>query len=190
MATIGMNSFAKRHTAESKYSHFNGSFDQISVLAEKAMNEGNTEDGYRVGVILANVAPEGFYTGIVEVDGNTTLRADFEARREGEDEYIQVVAVDGDKVPAKSVQLVLYRKDVLAEDGDNSTDADWEIVSINASPTIEGVPIAPQAWARNALHLEGGTDMGIDTMSVEDLRKQLKSVAEGIIFWNTHVMRG
>ena len=188
--TVAMNDFALRHTAESKYSHFSGSLDALTALAEKAIADGDTEAGYRDGVIIVNVASEGFYTSVVKVDHNTTLRADFEARREGEDAYVQVVAENGDKVPAQSVQLVLYRHDVLQEDGDASTDSDWEIISINASPTAEGTPIPPQAWARNAMHLEGGTDMGIDEMSLEDARKQLKSIANAILFWNTHVMKG
>jgi hypothetical protein len=190
MATVAINEFAKRHTPESKYSHFDGSFDYLASLAEAALEEGNTEAGYMDGVILANVEPSGFFTSVVKVEEGTSLRADFAARRDNEAAYVQVVAENGDKVPAASVQLVLYRHDILEKDGDASTDADYEVISINASPTAEGTPIAPQTWARNALHLEGGSDMNIDEMSLEDARKQLKSIANAIVFWNTHVMKG
>jgi hypothetical protein len=186
---VGINAFATRHTPESKYSHFEHSNEVLMGLAEKALVMGDTEKGYRDGVLLANVSPVGFYTSVVKIEEGTELTPAFEARREGEDAYLQVTAQNGDKVPAQSVQLVLYHHDVLAEDNDASTDAEWEIVSINASPTPEGTPIAPQTWARNALNMEGGTDMGIDEMSLEDARKQLKDIARAIVFWNTHVMK-
>ena len=82
---------------------------------------------------------------MVELTEGTPLRAVFSSRRKGEEPYLQVEAVGGDKLPAKVVEVVLYRHDVLGRDA--SSEAEWEIISINARPTDEpraGYP--PWPW--------------------------------------------
>ena len=70
---------------------------------------------------------------------------------------------------------VLYRKDVLDEDDERETSADWEIVSLNAY-TGQEPPMRPLTMARNYLHKEGGTqgDFTADQF------------AEAIWFWSQH----
>ena len=77
----------------------------------------------------------------------------FEARRKGEKPRKTVSVVGGSKLPAKSVDIVLYNTTVLAEDGDNelplSEDDSWEVISINASPDAQRLRINPMTLMYN-----------------------------------------
>ncbi len=103
--------------------------------------------------------------------------ARFQARREGEDPFV-VVTARGEKAPAALVEVVCYRHDVLAAENNASTEADWEIVSINARDSQEKEPQHPVSMARNMLGLSGGTP-------AEYTPKQF---AEAIVYWSTRAM--
>ena len=173
---IGINDMARRQTPESKYSHFGGSFDELSKLVEE--NFESATPGYRDGVVLVPVHADSFFSGVVEITPNTQLKAEFSARRKGEDPYVSVVAVGGEKLPATVVGIVCYRHDVLGNDA--STDAEWEVVSINARPTDGPEPMTPVAMARNFLELPGGTKA---TYTAEEF-------ARAIMYWSKRAMRG
>ena len=80
-------------------------------------------------------------------------------RRPEEESYIQVRALNGTPLEAGSVSLILYRHDVLVENYEDTTDSDWELISINALPKGEEVmPIGPVTMMRNQLNLVGGTE--------------------------------
>ena len=177
---IGINKFVLRQTAESKFSHYSGNWEDLKSLVEKGFGESNS--GYRDGVRLVSVPAEGFFSGVVEVNGETPLKAIFEARRKNEEPFLQIVAIGGEKLPAKVVEVVVYRRDVLLEDGPDavSTEAEWEVVSINARPTEEEEPLTPMAMARNMLVLPGGTKA---TYTAEEF-------AKAIIYWSKRAMRG
>jgi hypothetical protein len=101
----------------------------------------NRHEGYRDGVVLVTVPPENFYSGIVQLESGDNLKGEFSPRRDGEEPRKHIVAGSENssgcvKIPAKSVQIVLYASTVLAEDGDNELtpqEGNWEIISINAS---------------------------------------------------------
>ncbi len=173
---IGINDFVKRQTAESKFSHFEGSMDELLKMVEDGFS--GAETGYKDGVRIVPLSPNGFFSGVVDISEKTNLKAEFSARRAGEDPYVTIVAVNGDKVPAKVVEVIIYRHDVLG--GDASTDAEWEIISINARPTEDPEPMTPVAMARNFLELPGGT-------KAEYTAQQF---AESIIYWSKRAMRG
>ena len=173
---IAVNEFCRRQTHGSKFSHFAGTFEELASLVERYFN--SATQGYRDGVLLVPVPTEGFFSGVVEVTTETPLRATFVARRKGEDPYLQVEAVGGEKAKAGAVEIVLYRHDVLGEDA--STDAEFEIISINARPTEGPEPMTPVAMARNFLELPGGTKA---EYSAEEF-------AKAIIYWSTRAMRG
>jgi len=176
MPTIGINAFVRRQTSESKYSHYEG---EMPVFLA-ATHFDKAKPGYRDGVVLVPVPAKGFFSGVVEVTPETSLRATFGARREGELSYVSVEAVGATKLPAKHVELVLYRRDVLLEDNDASTECEWELISINARPTEEEEPLTPMAMARNFLKLEGGTKADYSA----------QEFAEAILYWSTRAMRG
>ena len=185
---VAVNSFVKRQTPESRFSHFDGTWDELAKLTESCFE--HQVPGYRDGVILVSVPPQGFYSSILEMNDSMDAAVIFESRMDGEDPVISIVADGADKSPAKRVEIVLYRHDVLAEDGDADTNAEWEIVSINVSPTDEEVPMNPMTRARNILHLGGGTDAKIEDLSKKELVDLVKTMAEEIFFWNTHVQVG
>lgn len=173
---IAVNEFCKRQVADSKYSHFVGTWDKLVALVESHFGE--AKPGYKDGVLLVIVPPEGFFSGVVELSENTPLRAVFSARRKGEEPYLQVEAVGGEKLPAKVVEVVIYRCDVLGDEA--TTGAEWEIISLNARPTTDPEPPTPIAMARNFLELAGGTKADY---SAEDF-------AQAIIYWSRRAMRG
>jgi len=185
---IAANDFVKRQTPESRFSHFDGTWEELSELTEKCFD--HQRQGYRDGVILVSVPPTRFYSSILEVSGDLDFEVSFEPRAEGEDPILFMVASGADKTAAVRAEVVLYRRDVLEEDGDCSTDAEWEIVSVNASPCEEEVPMDPMTRARNILHLKGGTDARIEDLNKEELVGLVKTMAEETFFWNTHVHVG
>jgi hypothetical protein len=175
---IATNSFVRRQIADSKFSHFSGSWEQLEALVE--MHFEKAQQGYKDGVMLVPVPCEGFFSGVVEVAEGVELKATFSARRKGEAPYLDVVALGGAKLPAKAVEIVLYRHDVLAADNEQSTDAEWEIISLNARPTEGPEPMHPMAMARNQLGLAGGT-------KAEYTAEQF---AGAIVYWSTRAMKG
>lgn len=163
---------------KSRFSHFEGTWEELIQLVSE--NFAQAKPGYRDGVLLVPVPAARFRSGIVEVTKDTRLKTTFEPRRPEEVSFLQTVAVGAEKLPAKYVEIVIYRHDVLAENDDHSTDASWEIISINARPTEEPEPLTPVAMARNMLGLPGGT---MAEYSAEQF-------AHSIIYWSSRVMCG
>jgi len=168
---IAMNEFARRQVEDSPFSHYEASFDDLVELVTTHFD--NQEKGYRDGVVLVNLPPGGFKAGVIRVYPSTDIRTEVKPRREGEAPYIHVTAV-GSKADAASVQIVLYHKDVLAEGKENSTDAEWEIISVNASASPDPEPMDPMTMARNFLEMVGGTK---GEFSAEDF-------AKSIVYWS------
>jgi hypothetical protein len=139
--------------------------------------------GYRDGVLLVPIAPDRIFSPVVRIteQNKNALRVVFAARRAGEEPFASVV-IDAPKTPSKFVDVVVYRKDVLDEDRhpNNWTDADWEIVSVNAR-IDEKEPISPMGLARNILRLPGGTAAPADATTCLQL-------AEAVVFWSQHAM--
>jgi hypothetical protein len=173
MSFIVLNEFVRRQTPESPYSHFTGSEAELVELVSAHFHEGRL--GYKPGVLLVPVPPEKFRSNVVSVTPETQLRAIFEARREPEARFLSMRA-KGEKAQAKHVFIVLYSKGVL--DNEAMTDADWEIVSINARESEIEEPMDPMTMARNFLVLEGGTKGEFTA----------QQFAESIVFWSTHAL--
>lgn len=178
---VAAGTFVRRQTADSGYSHFDGTWEQLENLVVSAMkDEENIIPGYRDGVILVRlphtVAP-GFYSGTVKLTDRTKLITNYAPRREGEAPFIRVSA-KSEKQSAKIVDIVCYRADVLAENDEQETDADWEIVAIKARHSLDEEPMDPYTMARNFLHLEGGTKGDFTA----------EQFAKSIVYWNNHVM--
>jgi hypothetical protein len=178
------NSFVKRQTPESSFSHYDGDFESVARLTEENIFE-NRHEGYREGVVLVIVPPENFYSGIVQLQSGDNLKGDFSSRRDGEEPRKHIVAEGSKKLPAKSVQIVLYASTVLSEDDDNELppqEGNWEIISINASPLPSEVPINPMTLMHNHFGSDGGTDTHL---SDEDFVIMLR---EGFEFWKDKAM--
>jgi hypothetical protein len=189
---VAVSEFVKRQVEESKFTHFNGTWEELRDVVE--LNIDNHSKGYRDGVILVKMPnPEMFSCSIVNIEEGLKngwierIDSKFEERREGELPYLQIFAY-GEKQPAKRVDVVLYRHDVLEEGDEASSDAEWEIISINGSPTENEVPMNNTTRARNILVQEGGTDVKLEDKSKEELIAFIKDMAESSTFWKSHIM--
>jgi len=176
---VACGEFVKRQTPESGYSHFDGTWEQLEELVTKQMESDPTRvrPGYKDGVVLVDLVSYGFKSAIVKLTEETKLTANYAPRRLGEDPFIRVSA-KAKKQPAKYASVVLYRHDVLAENNERETDAEWEIVAIKARVTEEEEPMDPYTMARNFLHLKGGTKGDFTA----------EQFAQSILYWNNHCM--
>lgn len=180
---VACGEFVKRQTPESGYSHFDGPWEDLEHMASYHLKSFPymVHPGYRDGVVLVDVpvdhAGHRFFSAIVKLDKDMKLTTNYAPRRLGEASFIRISA-KAKKQPAKYAQLVLYRHDVLAENNERETDAEWEIVCIKARVTDEEEPMDPYTMARNFLHLAGGTK---GDFSAEDF-------AKSIVYWNNHCM--
>lgn len=177
MDSIGVSNFVKRQTKNSRYSYFNGTWEELVKLTED--NFKNRTQGYRDGVVLVPINPKRFYTSLCKINKDSIFETKYVERREGEEPVKVTTLKNGKKSKAKFVNIVLYRKDVLAENNENSTDSDWEIISINAS-IVENEPMHPMTMARNMLNKTGGT-------KAEYTGQQF---AEALWFWKDYISCG
>ena len=65
---------------------------------------------------------------------NSKLISKVSKRRAEELPYIQTSVVNAQESTPGKVELILYRNDVLKETEENTTNSDWELISINSSP--------------------------------------------------------
>ena len=181
---IHLNSFcSNRQTEDSPLTHWEISNTRLVELATAELESGRTKAGYRDGVVLVSVDPAGFKTGIVELNDGDQLVGEYKSRREGEAARISIyVAGDKGKQPAKMVEVVLYRHDVLAENNENETDSEWEIVSVNGHPTPEPAPIAPNTLMHNHFGSDGGSNTN---MTAEEFEAAMK---ESFEYWKNKGM--
>lgn len=156
MLSFAISDFVRRQTKDSEFSYFDGSDDELLDLVTESY--GNYKEGYRDGVVLVPVDPTKFFSGVIQLRDGDKLVGEYKARRKGEKCTKTIHVVGGKKMPAAAVDVILYSHDVLAENKEHSCNADWEIISINAS-AIEGeVPLTVGALTRNFFCEPGGTD--------------------------------
>lgn len=163
--TIGINDFVRRQTEDSQYTHYKGSWNDLINRTTEQFVKGDFSYGYRDGVILVHMeegeARNLFFTYTdFEMFEGMKLETVFEKVKGREHEPPQLqIRIKEPKNKCNFVDIVLYRHDVLEEDGDASTDCDWEIVSINGRLKEEAPPMDPLTITRNWKHLPGGTEM-------------------------------
>ncbi len=175
--------FVRRQTAASAFSHFDGTWDEVVRLTEASM--ANAVAGYRDGVMLVRIPdPTGFFTSTCRLVPGDSLSGEFRARAPGEKPRKSVRASARPKTPARRVDIVLYRADVLAESDEGTkfctacragfedhdcglyqvlTDADWEIISANSSLEDYPEPQSVGTIMANHFHVPGSNDGGTST---------------------------
>lgn len=178
---VAAGEFVKRQTKDSGFSHFEGSWEQLEKLVEYWFIDKPytpfTKPGYKDGVVLQELPPDFFRSAIVSLKPESKLTANYAPRRLGEAPFIRVSA-KAKKQQAKYASVVLYRHDVLMENNEADTDAEWEIVAIKARTSTEEEPMDPYTMARNFLHLAGGTKGDFTA----------EQFAQSIVYWNNHCM--
>jgi len=82
-------------------------------------------------------------------------------------------------LPAKVVKLILYSQEQLEKEKSNPTGFDWDLISVNADPYDEKVPMVPFTLIRNALGSEfGGSGSKLDR----------EVYLDAVLFWDCHAM--
>ena len=192
--TVGVSNFAKRQTKDSEFTHWNGTWDELGLLASELLidNERDKdkfetpmfEQGYRKGVWVLHV-PEHMchrfftYTDFPMFEG-MSLIATYEKVPGREHEPPKVrVRINEPKKVCKYVDLILYSHEVLIENDDASTDLPWEVVSINGRLEKDAPPMDPMTIVRNWKHLPGGTEM--KGMTPENV---LEMLCQAVIYKN------
>jgi len=172
--SVSMNEFVKRQTKDSSFSHWEISDEELISRVKASLSQGRK--GYREGVLLVSVDPSGFFSSVVTLKDGDTLLGDFKPRKIGENPR-KSIRVKGNKIPAQSAEIVLYAHGVLKENGENNSDDDWEIISVNASPTKGDTPILPDTLMANHFGLSGGT---VTTMTNDQFVDALKA---SFLYW-------
>lgn len=150
--TVAMNDFARRHKAVSAFSHYIGSESELCELVERNLDKATK---LSPGVFSVPVPPKDFFTSQVLLTPEVEVSTTFAPRREGEGAFLAHRAKGGKKVRAASVDIICYTHENLGDEA--GTNADLEIVSINAKAFIGAEPCDPVTMARNYLELPGGT---------------------------------
>ena len=159
---VSVSEFVRRQIKDSGKTYANGlSFKQIAKHAQEQLAIGNYKAGYRDGVALVRADKNllhHFICPLVKININTEFRVQMVRRSPEEEPYIQIRALTGTPLKTGSVDLIIYSHDVLAETNEQTTDAEWELISFHAIPEgIEKMPIGPVTMMRNQLQLTGGT---------------------------------
>ena len=162
MEKVAVNDFVRRQIKGSGKTYSDSlSFNAIAKDAEKQMGNGQYKEGYRDGVRIVtgnHSLTDQFICPFVKIEKNTILVSSVVKRKIGEEAYIQTRAKAGTPLQADHVEYILYRHNVLAENDEQSTDAEWELISIHAIPEgVDKLPMGPVTMMRNQLELIGGT---------------------------------
>ena len=166
------NAFVRRQTAESSFTHFLGSFEELLVMAARQWD--SRTPGYKPGVVIVKV-PGMFRVPIVRMVAGKSYRVDYEARREGEYPRMHISAPGGDKLIAEAAELVFYSRELLSAAGDETpgSEAEYELISVNGLYDGEPTPLHFITLIEN--QLSGST-------SVEP-EKFEKLMAQSYQFW-------
>ena len=159
---VGVNDFVRRQIEGSgKTSSKSMTFNEIAKHAEEQMIRNAFTEGYRKGILVVNAdnsIRDNFICPFVLIKQDTLLISKLVKRQEHEEPYIQTRALNGSLLKTGKVELILYSNDVLKEKNENTTDAQWELISINSIPEgINKMPMGPVTMMRNQLNLSGGT---------------------------------
>lgn len=155
---VAMNNFARRQTADSGYSHYEGGFEALCTLVEHYLDNKvvlSNEDGAQV--IRVVLPGDGFMAAVTQAQTGMEFSTLFDSRTPDEYPYFSFRAKGGDKVPAIEADIILYNNRKLAIKAENSTNAEWEIVSINAKRDTSEEPPHPVTMMRNQKNYPGGT---------------------------------
>ena len=179
--TVSVNDFVRRQVSNSGKTYAKTlSFGQVADHAKDQMERNMFKEGYRDGVRLVMVAQSlvsDFVCPFVELNETTRLISKIVRRQPQEEPYVQTRAMNGVPVKTGKVELILYRHDVLIENNENTTSADWELISMNAIPEgLRSLPMGPVTMMRNQLNLMGGTKASYSS----------SDWAESVNFWQKY----
>lgn len=169
--TIGWSNFARnRHTADSgnSYTTLNRS-DVVQLILDNWDRRvaGDGEEGRLDRKVLVPVDPEKFFCPPkAKLVMGMPVQAEVVRRQDHEAPYVEHFVTPEDaakhgavvEVPANFVEIVVYSAEALLEnDGERSSECEWEIVCLLAQTGYKTEPMPPLTMARNQLEKPGGT---------------------------------
>ena len=176
--SIGISDFIKGNTNDKV---FKGNWEDVKKAVEFNFCRG--VKGYRDGVLLIPIDPTGFNCPVMKLKPGDRFVGIYDKRCEGEDPRKKIWKYKS-LPPAKRVNIILYRKDVLLETHDETTGADWDMIAVQALD-IEGneeVPMDPTTLMYNHFQLSGGTSTKMTAAEfTEALRKSL-------LYWKDRIL--
>ena len=180
---VAVNEFVRRQIKGSGKTYSETMrFEAIAEHAQSQMEKGDFSEGYREGVRIVHSEKSivlEFVCPFVKLDENSKLVSKLVRRRPEEALYIQTRVLNGTPFKAGAVDLILYRHDVLAENNEHATDAEWELISINSIPEgVKKLPMGPITMMRNQLEYPGGTKAKYSS----------EEWAESILFWQKYAV--
>ena len=101
MDSISVSNFVKRQTKNSRYSYFDGTWEELEKLTKD--NFKNYTQGYRDGVVLVPINPERFYTSLCKIDKDSIFETKYVERREGEEPVKVTTLKNGKKSRRKEI---------------------------------------------------------------------------------------
>jgi len=155
---ISFHPLTNRQVADSHFTHWTISNEEVMKLVVSAIDGLGQEPDTSKPLVLS-IPPVAFYSPMVKLEEGDRGVWDYNPRHGQEEaprKSLQVVRPGALKLAAGTVEVVLYAHKMLEADGDASSDADWEIITINAS--ADGCPMDPDTFIANHLGLDGGTD--------------------------------
>lgn len=157
--SMGWSEFARgRYVRGRGHAWFDGSEEELLDLVRRHWRDRRPGDGRMdlEQVVVVPVPADRFRGATVRVDETTPLSARLVRRQPHEDPYMEILA-DAPAEPVGHAAVVLYSAATLLENGGaRSSDADWEVVCLLASPEATE-PMDPLTMARNMLAKPGGT---------------------------------
>jgi hypothetical protein len=169
--TFSINPFYRRQTTESKFSHFDGTDEQL--LKEVEQNFPLRREGKRNGAYIVPISPvvenARCYTPVVPVHRHSFLNTEVVAKAHGTP--LICASLIGKKRAAEFAEVVIYERTQLVRIGEASGGADYEVVSLHASD-VERQPSHPYEIARQVLN--------------EGAKYDSHEICEAIIYWGTH----
>jgi len=186
---IGTTDYARtRHTPDSGFSYFTGSWEELEDLVSAQLT--SVMPGYREGCVIVSIPEtENFRSTLHTLTEGDAFRGVYAPRIPGEAPRKQIFTT-GEPDVAETVQIVLYSSELLAKEEQPANslpvkDGNWEIVAILASvEKIEGeMPMDPDTLMYNHFEGSGGTATG---MSDSEFIAQLKTCW---LFWGTRSLK-
>ena len=170
LPTLGVTDFAKGFASRQKGNSYSRlEWDTVVRLTLDNWQHSKPGDGEKdtSRKALIRVPSHGFYCPVrAKIVMGMPVQAEICQRQKHEDPFVERFVLYEDAVahdalidqPARIVDIVCFSRAALSEDGEQpSTDCDWEIVTILASPEDKQAPMAPLVMARNFLRKPGGT---------------------------------
>jgi len=180
--SVGINSFVKRQIKGSGKTYSVLSFEEIRHHAEVQLGKGHYSKGYRDGVILVKVNKKlttNFISPMIKINMNTKFETKPKKRRDNENIYLSTKALNGKPLVLGSVDLILYRNDVLKETNEEETNCEWELIAFYGIPEcLSELPMGPVTMMRNQLCLPGGTKGEYSS----------KEWADSVNFWQIYAL--